>query len=95
MDNEPTLSINSIGDKGWFLNGKRHRIDGPAIELANGIKYWFLHGRCHRIDGPAVEYATGTKQWWLNDNYYSFDDWLEANKFISEEEKLMLKLTYG
>ena len=28
----------------WFLNGKYHRVDGPAIEYANGYKCWFLNG---------------------------------------------------
>jgi len=29
--------------KEWFLNGKRHREDGPAIEFADGNKYWYLN----------------------------------------------------
>ena len=31
------------GTKRWFLNGKRHREDGPAIEFADGNKYWYLN----------------------------------------------------
>jgi len=31
------------GDKAWYQNGERHRIDGPAIEYANGGKYWYLN----------------------------------------------------
>ena len=38
------------GTKTWFLNGKRHRVDGPAIEWANGTKEWFLNGQLHRVD---------------------------------------------
>jgi hypothetical protein len=26
------------GDKEYLANGLRHRLDGPAIELANGVK---------------------------------------------------------
>jgi hypothetical protein len=29
----------------WFLNGKRHREDGPAIEYVNGDKYWLINGK--------------------------------------------------
>jgi hypothetical protein len=29
-------------EKHWFLNGKRHREDGPAIVYANGIKIWYI-----------------------------------------------------
>jgi len=28
------------GSKEWFLNGQRHREDGPAVEYANGHKEW-------------------------------------------------------
>jgi hypothetical protein len=95
MDNEPILEIDSHGNKRWLLNGNRHRVDGPAIERANGHKEWCLHGKLHRVDGPAVEWADGDEWWWLNYIHYEFDDWLEANYFISEEEKLMLKLIHG
>ena len=33
------------GTKYWYLNGKFHREDGPAIECANGTKYWFLNDK--------------------------------------------------
>ena len=32
------------GYKGWWLNGKRHREDGPAIERSDGSKEWWLEG---------------------------------------------------
>ena len=54
------------GAKSWYLNGKRHREDGAAIELSDGYKSWWLNGTQHRGDGPAIEYADGTKSWWLN-----------------------------
>jgi hypothetical protein len=93
MDNEPT--IDRYGTKEWWLNGKRHRVDGPAIEDIDGDKVWFLNDKLHRVDGPAIEDIDGDKEWYLNDRRYKFDDWLNVNKFISEEEKVMLKLTYG
>jgi hypothetical protein len=96
MDNESTMTIDEFGHKRWRLpNGKWHRVDGPAIERVNGDKFWRLNGKLHRVDGPAIEWANGDKAWYLNDINYEFDDWLEVNKYISEEEKLMIKLTYG
>ena len=53
------------GESHWFLNGRRHRENGPAIEYINGHTEWWLNGVKHRIDGPAVEYHGG-KEWWLN-----------------------------
>ena len=32
------------GSKHWYLNGERHRENGPAIECANGDKFWFFNG---------------------------------------------------
>jgi endonuclease YncB( thermonuclease family) len=94
MDNEPILELDKNGTKRWWMNGKRHRVDGPAVEWADGDKWW-MNGKRHRVDGPAVEWADGDKWWCLDGNVYTFDKWLEANKFISEEEKVMLKLIHG
>ena len=49
----------------WYQNGQRHRVDGPAVESADGYKSWFLNGQRHREDGPAVEWAS-SKAWYLN-----------------------------
>ena len=54
------------GTKHWFLNGKRHREDGPAVEYSNGRKEWYSNGERHREDGPAIERNNGTKEWYLN-----------------------------
>ena len=72
------------GVKQWFLNGKRHRTDGPAIEWKCGSKTWYLNGKCHRTDGPAVEWSSGSKEWWLNDKRHRIDgpaaEWVDGNK---------------
>ena len=64
---EYTVEVYDDGEKFWYLNGKIHREDGPAIERADGYKCWYLNGELHREDGPAVEYAGGEKSWFLND----------------------------
>ena len=56
-----------MATKCWYLNGKRHREDGPAVEFADGDKFWYLNGKRHREDGPAIECANGYKAWYLND----------------------------
>ena len=53
-------------DGKYLIWAKLHRIDGPAVELADGHKEWHRNGRLHRKDGPAVESANGTKYWYLN-----------------------------
>ena len=71
-----TVKVDEDKTKWWYLKGKSHREDGPAIEEANGSKYWYLKGKLHREDGPAIECADGTKHWYLN------------GEQITEEERL-------
>ena len=76
--------VDEDGCKWWYLNGQRHRENGPALEWANGNKYgykaWYLNGKYHRENGPAVEYNNGGKYWYLNGNYYSESDYWKALK---------------
>ena len=37
------LNIDSNGTKRWYLNGKQHRTDGPAVEFKDGTKLWYLN----------------------------------------------------
>ena len=71
--NKPECKIYANGGKEWWLNGKLHREDGPAVEYANGGKEWCLSGKHHREDGPAVEYANGGKWWFLNGKHHRED----------------------
>jgi hypothetical protein len=67
MSNKPELITSIRGDKTWFLNGKFHREDGPAIIYPNGDKEWYINGVLHRDDGPAIETAFGKiKEWYVN-----------------------------
>jgi hypothetical protein len=59
------LHIDADGAKHWYLDGQRHRTNGPAVELADGYKSWYLNGQRHRTDGPAIERANGTKEYWV------------------------------
>ena len=48
----------------YYKDGKKHREDGPAVELKNGSSQWFINGNLHREDGPAVEGCDGTREWY-------------------------------
>ncbi|MDP2696413.1 MAG: hypothetical protein Q8O87_04185 [bacterium] len=52
--------------KYWYKNDNLHRVDGPAVECANGTKSWYISGKRHREDGPAIERADGSNEWHLN-----------------------------
>jgi hypothetical protein len=83
-DNKPTCKTYPNGDKVWFLNDKRHREDGPAVECANGTKAWWLNGKRHREDGPAAEWANGDKAWLLNGKITTA---LEVFKQANDEQR--------
>ena len=92
-----TVEVYPAGTKRWYLNGNRHRVDGPAVEYADGDKYWYLNGQRHRVDGPAAEYATGTKYWYLNYQLHRVDgpaieyadgskEWYLNDQCLTEDE---------
>jgi hypothetical protein len=39
------IAIYPSGNKYWYVKGKRHRLDGPAIEYSDGSKYWYVEGK--------------------------------------------------
>ena len=57
-----------------------HRLDGPAIERADGRKEWWVDGKLHRLDGPAIEYANGYKSWYVNGEIMSEKEYKEYIK---------------
>ena len=65
--------LRSNGDREWYDDGQRHRVDGPAVELSDGYRAWWVNGKRHRIGGPAVEYANGYRSWWVNDKRHRVD----------------------
>ena len=47
LEEHPTFTgslIDRDNDIAWVKNGKWHREDGPAIEMASGYKCWYLNG---------------------------------------------------
>jgi hypothetical protein len=41
---EYTVKVYNNNTKFWYLNGERHREDGPAMEFEDGTKFWYLNG---------------------------------------------------
>ena len=88
---------NSNGTRYWYQNGKRHRLDGPAIEAHSGYKAWYQDDRLHRLDGPAIEYSNGFKHWYQNGKLHRLDgpaiecannykEWYIDSIHLTEEE---------
>jgi hypothetical protein len=90
-------TVLDCGDaKEWYLNGKRHREDGPAVEYPDGNKSWYINGKRHREDGPAIE-GFGRKEWYLNgerhreggpaiESSHGYEAWYLNGNSLTEEE---------
>ena len=85
------------GGKAWYVDGKLHRLDGPAIEGtlvegAGGYEAWYVDNKRHRLDGPAVEGAGGYKAWWVDNKRHRLDgpavEYVHGNKqwFVDGKE---------
>jgi hypothetical protein len=87
---EYTVKVYNNGDKEWFLNGKLHREDGPAVEYSNGAKSWYLNDKLHREDGPAVEWSDEYKYWYLNDKKLTEQEHKAATSKPTCEGKIIM-----
>jgi hypothetical protein len=67
---EQYIRIDTHGTKIYYKDREmkiHHRLDGPAIEYADGNKSWWVDGKRHRTDGPAIEWPSGYKEWHVDD----------------------------
>ena len=62
----------SDGTVAYYLNGRLHREDGPAVETASGFRHWKFRGMTHREGGPAIEWPNGTQQWVCHGETFKF-----------------------
>jgi len=90
------IKINEDGDKYYYSDAAmtiRHRLDGPAIEYADGAKWWYVDGERHRLDGPAIEHADGTKWWYMHGKRLSEKEFihLTAEEFVLTMDQIAAK----
>jgi hypothetical protein len=65
MEEQPKKVITPDGDIEWRLSdGRRHRIDGPAVIYKTGDREWYYHDKLHRIGGPAITAPYGDQFWY-------------------------------
>ena len=56
--------ITKYGLQEWFIDGKRHRDDGPAFIMSD-YKEWWQYGKLHRSNAPAIVWEQGNQQSWF------------------------------
>ena len=77
----------------WNLNGKSHRLRGPAIILyyKSGKKRreeWRFNGKIHKISGPAIIWYYEQKNiveheyWFINDTQLTGRELIEYRKWL-------------
>jgi hypothetical protein len=67
----------------YYLNGKLHLLDGPAVQFTNGDKKWYQNDLLHRVNGPAIELASGTKEWFQYDKLHRVDGFSAISSQLS------------
>ena len=86
----------------WWINGNRHRIDGPAyIDEKKKIYAWCINGKSHREDGPSfIDLNNKEYCWYINgiDKTKEITQWLTKNKidwlFMTREQKVFIKIKW-
>ena len=69
----------------WWTNGKRHRLDGPAIKCNICADNYWVDGKVHRVDGPAVICKYGSKYYYKDGILIKSD--VSAREFVGGVEQ--------
>ena len=93
------VTVDDAGTTYWHKDTRckvLHRVDGPAVESANGHKEWCQNGQLHRTDGPAIEWRDGDKRWYINGKQMTEAEFLAATQpavemTVADVEKLLGK----
>jgi hypothetical protein len=99
MTEQPICTTYLDGSKGWYLDGKLYRLDGPAYIGYDGIQAWYINDYLHRLDGPAWIDANGNQEWWINDKEITSDveRWMKQNNVTwpwDEQTQMQFVLTF-
>jgi hypothetical protein len=54
------------GSKEYYINGHRHRLEGPAIVYTDEYIAYYVDGLLHRLNGPSIVDSYGNEQYWQN-----------------------------
>ena len=100
MMTEPTRTVDAAGTQAWYVNGQRHRLDGPAYIGANGSQEWWVNSQRHRLDGPAHIWANGYQEWWVRGQNITtqVNAWMQTQAVTwpwDDQTQMQFLLTWG
>jgi hypothetical protein len=52
------MKMDLDGNQEWYINGRFHRTDGPAIIYFNGMKRWYLYDK-RFLDNKSYQKVAG------------------------------------
>ena len=58
----------------YWVDGKLHRTNGPAIAWSNGEQSYWINDKLHRLDGPAVTWDNGEEFYFVDNKEVSKED---------------------
>jgi len=61
-----TMITDEYGDQYWYLDGKRHKEDGPVIIRSDGTQVWCINNQIYREHSPAMICANGYQVWFTH-----------------------------
>ena len=73
MSKKSVMYFDVDGTEIWWLDGRFHRTDGPAVIRPDGGQEWWVNNQRHRTDGPAVIETNGKQAWWVNGKLHRLD----------------------
>jgi len=98
------VTVDEYGTTRWYNEQQLHRLDGPAVEYADGDEFWYQNGKYHRLDGPACVTSCGYKAWWVKGKLHRLDGpavvfsdgvtkqwWIEGCRYTDEEFKAKIQ----
>jgi len=82
------IKIDSEGNKFHYSDRAmviRHKLNGPAVEWADGDKEWSVNGTLHREDGPAIMSQLNGNKWFLNGKEVTKEEHAQLTQAINKE----------
>lgn len=76
----------------WYLNGKIHRDDGPAIIHHTGSKFWWVNGKCHKLSGPASVWSGGTTVYYIHGVIHTQEEFYNNHLVVNFMVENIMKL---
>jgi len=77
---EYTVIVRKNSTRWYNLEGQLHRVDGPAVEYADGNKLYYINGELHREDGPSIEHVDGSKSYYIKGRFLSETEFNNRSK---------------